>query len=133
MKKRRSRSADLWIDHDDSPTKRMLDFQLVPKMKKSITRSHITVADTKIASKYLLTHEGTDTDGEISRKIITGSIKPTNCGGSTVVFEQMNKITSESPGSKHIRFKGDLQPTEFDGQWTDTEDRCHIAVEGHGI
>ena len=25
-----------------------------------------------------------------------------------------------------------LRPEDFDGEWTDTEDRCRIAVEGHG-
>ena len=55
----------------------------------------------------------------------------TSGGGTAVVFTDVECLKQKSPGSRK-RPSPPLRPEDFDGEWTDPEDRCRIAVEGHG-
>ncbi|CAG5118901.1 unnamed protein product, partial [Candidula unifasciata] len=59
-----------------------------------------------------------------------GDVIPTVSGGSAVIFNDVEMLKQDSPGSRKRR-----SPTtpRYDPelQWTDTEERCSVALEGH--
>lgn len=128
---RRSRSsnADIWLDHRP-PGSVELGTVLQPKLKKKKSVSKLEVKDTKEANKYMLTHQDVDSAGEIETKLIKGKMLPTAGGGTAVVFQDVETLRQTSPGSRKRR-SSCPQPSDYDGDWTDVEDRCGIAIEGH--
>ena len=56
----------------------------------------------------------------------------TSSGGTAVVFTDVETLKQQSPGDRKRR-SPPLFPEDFDGEWTDTEERCRIAVEGHNM
>ena len=62
---------------------------------------------------------------------VQGDVMRTSGGGTAVVFTDVETLKQKSPGDRKRR-SPNLRPEDFDGEWTDTEDRCRIAVEGHG-
>ncbi|VDI65837.1 kinesin family member 23 [Mytilus galloprovincialis] len=134
---RRSRSsnAEIWLDHRP-PGSVELVFRghdctvLQPKLKKKKSVSKLEVKDTKEATKYILTHQDIDSAGELETKLIKGNMLPTAGGGTAVVFNDVETLKQISPGSRKRR-SSCPQPTDYDGDWTDVEDRCGIAIEGH--
>lgn len=63
--------------------------------------------------------------------LLQGSVMPTAGGGTAVVFDDVETLKQTSPGTRKRR-SSCPQPTDFEGEWTDTEERCNIAIEGHG-
>ncbi|CAG2186745.1 KIF23 [Mytilus edulis] len=128
---RRSRSsnAEIWLDHRP-PGSVELGTVLQPKLKKKKSVSKLEVKDTKEATKYILTHQDIDSAGELETKLIKGNMLPTAGGGTAVVFNDVETLKQISPGSRKRR-SSCPQPTDYDGDWTDVEDRCGIAIEGH--
>lgn len=61
---------------------------------------------------------------------VQGDVIPTLGGGAAVVFHDVETLKQVSPGSRKRR-----SPTtpRYDPalQWTDTEERCSVALEGH--
>ena len=47
-----------------------------------------------------------------------------------MVFNDVEVMKQTSPGSRKRR-SSCPQPQDFDGDWTDVEDRCAVAIEGH--
>ena len=70
---RRSKSVDLWLDHKPANTAKM-DTVLQPKMQHKKSVSKLELSDTKKSSKYVLTHQEQDQDGEIITNLIKVSI-----------------------------------------------------------
>ncbi|KAK3602017.1 hypothetical protein CHS0354_027020 [Potamilus streckersoni] len=127
---RRSRSNnEVWLDHKPSGSV-ALDTVLQPSLprKKSVTK--LDEKDTKVATKYMLTHQEHGSDGEFQTKYFKGSVIPTSGGGAQVVFDDVEVHKQTSPGTRKRR-SSCPQPTDFDGEWTDTETRCAVAIEGH--
>ena len=62
--------------------------------------------------------------------IIQGDVIPTSGGGASVVFNDVEIHKQKEPGTRKRR-SSCPQPTDFDGEWTDPEERCAIAIEGH--
>ena len=62
---------------------------------------------------------------------LQGDINRTSSGGTAVVFTDVETLRQKSPGDRKRRSPA-LRPEDFEGEWSDTEDRCRIAVEGHG-
>ena len=60
-----------------------------------------------------------------------GDVIPTAGGGSAVVFNDVETLKQTSPGSRKRR-SSCPQPEDYNGEWTDTETRCNVAIEGHG-
>lgn len=129
---RRSRSsnAEIWLDHRPQGNVE-LDTVLQPKIKKKKSVSKLEVKDTKEASKYMLTHQDMDSEDNLTTKIYKGECLPTAGGGTAVVFNDVETLTQTSPGSRKRR-SSCPQPQDFEGDWTDVEDRCNVGIEGHG-
>lgn len=124
-----SGSTETWLEHKpaDSISTNTL-FQ--PRMSKKKSVSKLDVKDTKSASKYVLTHQEQDSSDELVTKLIKGDVIPTTSGGASVIFNDVEKLNHDSPGSRKRR--SPTQPIyDPDLQWTDTEDRCSVALEGH--
>nr|XP_022309325.1 kinesin-like protein KIF23 isoform X1 [Crassostrea virginica] len=131
---RRSRSsnAEIWLDHrPPGSVELVIDTVLQPKIKKKKSVSKLEVKDTKEASKYMLTHQDMDSDDNLTTKIYKGECLPTAGGGTAVVFNDVEELKQTSPGSRKRR-SSCPQPQDFEGEWSDVEDRCNIAIEGHG-
>ncbi|KAL8615240.1 hypothetical protein ACOMHN_050281 [Nucella lapillus] len=132
---RRSKSsgnaADVWLDHRPRGN---IDTNTVfqPKMTKKRSVSKIEVKDTKDVSKYILTHQEQDSSDEVVTKLIKGDVIPTVGGGAAVVFNDVEELKQTSPGSRKRR-SPTTNPSAHDDrdQWTDTETRCHMGIEGH--
>ncbi|XP_064645209.1 kinesin-like protein KIF23 isoform X2 [Lineus longissimus] len=129
---RRSRSAgaDRWLDHKPAETLE-LSTVLQPKMKKKKSVTKLNVKDTMEADKYCLTHQEQDSNDEIVTKLIKGDVLPTAGGGTQVVFKDVETLKQISPGDKRKRGYYD-KPEVASGDWTDTDERCNVAIEGHG-
>ncbi|KAL5019545.1 hypothetical protein ScPMuIL_002437 [Solemya velum] len=131
---RRSKSssnAEVWLDHKPS-THVKLDTVLQPEMKKKKSVSKLEVKDTKDASKYCLTTQETTSNGGIKTKLYKGDVLPTAGGGAAVVFNDLETLRQTSPPRPRKRRSSCPEPpADLEGDWTDTETRCAIAMEGH--
>jgi kinesin family protein 23 len=105
---------------------------LQPKMNKRKSVTRLSEKDTKEATKYVLTHQTLDSDGDVQTNLVKGDVVPTSTGGTSVVFHDVEVITQKSPGDRKRRSPSSaLRPEDYDGEWTDVETRCSIAIEGH--
>ncbi|XP_052261516.1 kinesin-like protein KIF23 isoform X2 [Dreissena polymorpha] len=130
LRHRRSRSNnETWLDHKP-PGHLNLDTVLQPTLKKKRSVSKLEQKDTKLASKYMLTHQDVGSDGEFQTKYYKGDVIPTAGGGASVVFNDVEVHKQREPGTRKRR-SSCPQPSDFDGEWTDPEERCAIAIEGH--
>lgn len=127
---RRSRSHDVWLEHKPVGTVDTGSI-LQPAIKRKKSVSKLTEKATKDVSKYILTHQEADSDGDIATKLVKGDVIPTAGGGTSVVFNDVETIRQSSPGDRKRR-SPQLHPEDFEGEWTDTEDRCKTAIEHHG-
>ncbi|XP_076439064.1 kinesin-like protein KIF23 [Babylonia areolata] len=132
---RRSKSsgnaADVWLDHRPRSN---VDTNTVfqPKMTKKRSVSKLEVKDTKDVSKYVLTHQEQDSSDEVVTKLIKGDVIPTAGGGAAVVFNDVEELKQRSPGSRKRRSPSNPSSAANDPEeWTDTESRCQIGIEGH--
>ncbi|XP_045184696.2 kinesin-like protein KIF23 isoform X1 [Mercenaria mercenaria] len=130
LRHRRSKSnTETWLDH--KPQGHLdLDTVLQPSLKKKKSVSKLDTKDTKMASKYMLTDQGLNSDGEFQTRYFKGDVIPTSGGGASVVFNDVEIHKQKEPGTRKRR-SSCPQPTDFDGEWTDPEERCAIAIEGH--
>lgn len=96
---RRSKSAgDLWVDHQPA-TPVPMNTVMQPKIEKRKSVTKITdkdILDDKV-SKYCLTTQSQDTDGELETKLYKGDVIPTATGGRQVVFDDVEVLRQESP------------------------------------
>jgi len=142
--RRRSRSTgnNVWLDHRPNPTSDCLlnssnDAILKPKIsggekrvgRKSVTR--IDAKDVEKATKYALTEQRVDSEGEVETKVFKGDVLPSRGGGSEVKLTdvEIHKIRQISPGSKRS-YSVTREPATAD-QVEEVESRCNIAIEGH--
>lgn len=89
---RRSKSVETWLDHKSSNTPK-LDTVMQPKMERKISVSKLELSDTKKSSKYLLTHQQQDTDGEIITNLIKGNICQSPSGGANCIFTDIEVLS----------------------------------------
>lgn len=132
LRHRRSRSNnELWLDH--KPVGHLdLDTVLQPTLKKKKSVSKLEQKDTMAASKYMLTTQDIGSDGEFQTKYYKGDVLATPGGGASVIFSDVEIHKQREPGTRKRR-SSCPQPTDYEGEWTDTEDRCAIAIEGHNL
>lgn len=88
---RRSKSAEMWLDHKPA-TSAKLDTVMQPKMDRKKSVSKLELSDTKKSTKYLLTHQQQDQDGEIVTNLIKGNILKSPSGGANVVFTDIETL-----------------------------------------
>ncbi|XP_051580680.1 kinesin-like protein KIF23 isoform X2 [Myxocyprinus asiaticus] len=132
---RRSHSAggERWVDH--KPTTNVdLDTVMQPNIPNAIK---VTAPSEKALSKcdkYVLTHQEVASDGEIQTKLIKGEVFKTRGGGQAVQFTDIETLKQESPiPASRKRRSAETGPAQegepMEGDWTDVETRCSVAVE----
>ncbi|XP_072551203.1 kinesin-like protein KIF23 isoform X1 [Salminus brasiliensis] len=131
---RRSHSAgaERWVDHKPS-TNVELDTVMQPNVPNAIK---VTAPSEKALSKcdkYMLTHQEVASDGEIQTKLIKGEVFKTRGGGQAVQFTDIETLKQENPvAPSRKRRSSETEPNQDqnkDGDWTDVETRCSVAVE----
>ena len=97
--------------------------------RKSLTR--IDAKDVEKATKYALTEQTIDSDGQVETKVFKGDVLPSRGGGSEVKLTdvEIHKMRPISPGSKRS-YSRTREPTGAD-EVEEVESRCNIAIEGH--
>ncbi|XP_029910080.1 kinesin-like protein KIF23 isoform X1 [Myripristis murdjan] len=132
---RRSRSAggEKWVDHKPASSLE-LDTVLQPIIPNAIK---VSVPSEKVLSKcdkYVLTHQEVASDGEIQTKLIKGEVIKTRGGGQAVQFTDVETLKQElTTGPSRKRRSSEGSPNQgkerTDGDWTDVETRCSVALE----
>ena len=99
---RRSRSTDaeLWLDHRTTvggPLPSNTVLQPVLRKRRSVNKLEAADVVNEKTSKYLLTTNTQDQQGEVTTKLYKGDVIPTVGGGQQVVFNDVEVLTQESP------------------------------------
>ncbi|KAM9481322.1 kinesin-like protein KIF23 isoform 4-T4 [Clarias gariepinus] len=129
---RRSHSAggERWVDH--KPTTNVeLDTVMQPIVPNSIKVNAPSEKALSKCDKYMLTHQELASDGEIQTKLIKGEVFKTRGGGQAVTFTDIETLKQENAvgPSRKRRSSEKRQDEQKDGDWTDVETRCAVAVE----
>ncbi|XP_016405992.1 kinesin-like protein KIF23 isoform X2 [Sinocyclocheilus rhinocerous] len=130
---RRSHSAggERWVDH--KPTTNVdLDTVLQPNIPNAIKVNAPNEKALSKCDKYVLTHQEVASDGEIQTKLIKGEVFKTRGGGQAVQFTDIETLKQENPvaSSRKRRSSGTGPDGEtMEGDWTDVETRCSVALE----
>lgn len=125
---RRSKSAEMWLDHKPVNTAKV-DTVLQPKFNRKKSVSKIELNDAKKSSKYVLTHQQQDSNGEIVTNLIKGDLLKSPSGGANCIFtdvETLNVRAQEQ--AKSTRKRNSTEETIDDNAIVD---RCAISIEGH--
>ncbi|XDV28898.1 hypothetical protein PO909_032092 [Leuciscus waleckii] len=137
---RRSHSAggERWVDHTPSSNVD-LDTVLQPNIPNAIKVNAPNEKALSKCDKYVLTHQEVASDGEIQTKLIKGEVFRTRGGGQAVQFTDIETLKQESPvsssrkrrSSERRDARGESGPDgePMDGDWTDVETRCSVALE----
>uniref|UniRef100_A0A8C2B7V3 Kinesin-like protein n=1 Tax=Cyprinus carpio TaxID=7962 RepID=A0A8C2B7V3_CYPCA len=130
---RRSHSAggERWVDHKPN-TNVDLDTVLQPNLPNAIKVNAPSEKALSKCDKYVLTHQEVASDGEIQTKLIKGEVFKTRGGGQAVQFTDIETLKQENPVAASRKRRSsetgpDGEPKE--GDWTDVETRCSVAVE----
>uniref|UniRef100_A0A673KIM3 Kinesin-like protein n=1 Tax=Sinocyclocheilus rhinocerous TaxID=307959 RepID=A0A673KIM3_9TELE len=128
---RRSHSAggERWVDH--KPTTNVdLDTVLQPNIPNAIKVNAPNEKALSKCDKYVLTHQEVASDGEIQTKLIKGEVFKTRGGGQAVQFTDIETLKQENPVARKRRSSGTGPDGEtMEGDWTDVETRCSVALE----
>lgn len=129
---RRSKSAEMWLDHKP-PNSAKIDTVMQPKMQRKKSVSKVELNDAKKSSKYLLTHQQQDSDGEVVTNLIKGDILKSPSGGANVIFTDVETLHVRAHETPKIlarkRISEELNDAIDDPQVI--QERCSIAIEGH--
>ncbi|KAM9352001.1 kinesin-like protein KIF23 [Symphorus nematophorus] len=131
---RRSRSAggEKWVDHKPSSSMD-LGTVLQPVIPNAIQVSAPSEKALSKCDRYVLTHQEVASDGEIQTKLIKGEVIKTRGGGQAVQFTDIETLKQElTTGQSRKRKSSEGKPANgdrADGDWTDVETRCSVAVE----
>jgi hypothetical protein len=126
---RRSRSAETWLDHKPQVTAK-IDTVLQPKMSRKKSVSKLELSDAKKSSKYVLTHQQQDDEGEVITSLIKGDVFQSPSGGANIIFTDVETLSvrpQEIPKSSKKRISDDLLIADRDA----IQERCAMAIEGH--
>ena len=88
---RRSKSAEMWLDHKP-PNSAKIDTVMQPKMQRKKSVSKVELNDAKKSTRYLLTHQQQDSDGEVVTNLIKGDILKSPSGGANVIFTDVETL-----------------------------------------
>ncbi|XP_064785169.1 kinesin-like protein KIF23 isoform X1 [Oncorhynchus masou masou] len=133
---RRSHSAggERWVDHKPSSNVE-LDTVMQPILgSNAIKVSAPSEKALAKCDKYMLTHQDVASDGEIQTKLIKGEVFKTRGGGQAVQFTDIETLRQElptGPSRKRRSSEGNTAQggDRLEGDWTDVETRCSMAVE----
>ena len=108
---------------------------LQPRIKPNRVVNVPTSKDVASASKYLLTHQCEDTDGELETQLVKGEVIHTRTGGQQVQFIDVETLRQSDPQkqtSSESSKRSGTQAVEDhytdESSWTDVETRCAIGV-----
>lgn len=95
---RRSRSlSEVWLEHRPQGTVQT-ETLLQPKFPKKVSRQHVPAKDDIVrTTKYVLTHQNLDAQGEIVTDFVKGDVIPSSTGGVNVIFNDVERLTCTSP------------------------------------
>lgn len=99
-RRRRSRSAgEVWLEHNSvKPVPLGTVLQPAIKKRKSVTKlSKATDITNPKQSKYCLIAQDADENGDLETRVYKGDIVKTCGGGAQVIFDDVEKLTQESP------------------------------------
>ncbi|XP_071271747.1 kinesin-like protein KIF23 [Salvelinus alpinus] len=133
---RRSHSAggERWVNHKPSSNVE-LDTVMQPILgSNAIKVSAPSEKALAKCDKYMLTHQDVASDGEIQTKLIKGEVFKTRGGGQSVQFTDIETLRQElptGPSRKRRSSEGNTAQggDRLEGDWTDVETRCSMAVE----
>lgn len=97
---RRSKSANgRVIDHQ--PRNRIPEgTYLQPQLpRKTISTTKVEASDLKKSNEYILTHQEVDYEGNLTTQLVKGNCIPTAGGGTAVRFNDVERVSHESPCS----------------------------------
>ncbi|XP_065833713.1 kinesin-like protein KIF23 isoform X2 [Oscarella lobularis] len=152
--RKRSFSADLWLEH--KPHSHLsTDQVLQPRIKKKKTVNSPKIKDLKEGgcSKYVLAHQEQDSMGEVETHLFKGEVWKTRGGGAAVQFTDIEKLKSENPitaTDHHHRKRSETRGRDLsddeddeddeededesvdspDPDVTDVQTRCAFGIEG---
>jgi len=106
-----------------------------PCIKSNRVVSVPSPKDVASASKYVLTHQCEDTDGELETQLVKGEVIHTRSGGQQVQFIDVETLKQSDPqkqssseSSKRSRNEMLDESHEEESSWTDVETRCAFGV-----
>ncbi|CAF1690348.1 unnamed protein product, partial [Adineta ricciae] len=71
---------------------------LQPKFNKKVCTQKAPAKDEIIrTTKYVLTHQNLDAQGEIVTDFVKGDVLPSSTGGVNVIFNDVERLTCTSP------------------------------------
>jgi hypothetical protein len=110
---RRSRSAEVWLDHKPLSAAK-IDTVLQPKMRRKKSVSKLELNDAKKSSKYVLTHQQQDENGEVVTNLIKGNILKSPTGGANVIFTDVEilKVKSQDLAKSTRPVQVKIEPSE---------------------
>ncbi|CAF1472357.1 unnamed protein product [Adineta ricciae] len=99
---RRSRSlGEVWLDHrpqGTAPTDLIDKTLLQPKFNKKVcTQKAPAKGEIIRTTKYVLTHQNLDAQGEVATDFVKGDVLPSSTGGVNVIFKDIERLTYTSP------------------------------------
>ena len=127
-KHRRSASGGgPWLEHRPDTTV-STETILQPRIRAKVV-SVPSPKDVAGASKYLLTHQSEDNDGEIETQLVKGEVFHTRTGGQQVQFVDIETLKQSDPqkGVEAPRKRKSSVESEPD-TWTDVETRCSYGI-----
>ncbi|KAL7295722.1 hypothetical protein TKK_0011067 [Trichogramma kaykai] len=110
---RRSQSADRWVDHRPEslvPVGTVL--QPLMRRRRSVTKLTSPKEITDGASRYCLTAQNHDSEGELETKLYKADILPTSGGGAQVVFNDVECLKQLSPDGHRKRSNNERMDKE---------------------
>ncbi|UJR38434.1 hypothetical protein I4U23_031102 [Adineta vaga] len=103
---RRSRSlSEVWLEHRPQGTVQT-ETLLQPKFHKKVCTQQAPAKGEIIrTTKYVLTHQNLDAQGEIVTDFVKGDVLPSSTGGVNVIFNDVERLTCTSPPDPLILHK----------------------------
>jgi len=107
--------------------------QPVLRKRKSVTKLDAADVVNDKTSKYLLTTNTQDQQGEVTTKLYKGDVIPTVGGGRQVVFNDVEVLTQESPEKQdRKRSFEEFSGMGIEARIADLEQRAGRAMERTG-
>ncbi|XP_014219800.1 kinesin-like protein KIF23 [Copidosoma floridanum] len=131
LRYRRSQSADRWVDHRPGalvPVGTVL--QPLMRRRRSITKLTSPKEITDGASKYCLTAQNHDSEGELETKLYKADILPTSGGGAQVVFNDVECLKQLSPTGQRKRSAPENEDKDKNHHHVGTDYVKHCASQG---
>ncbi|CAF0929828.1 unnamed protein product [Adineta steineri] len=95
---RRSRSlSEVWLEHRPQGTVQT-ETLLQPKFHKKVCTQQAPAKQEIVrTTKYVLTHQNLDAQGELVTDLVKGDVLPSSTGGVNVIFNDVERLTCTSP------------------------------------